>query len=292
MRADGNGCRGPGGPPRRPHPVRGRSRAPRGRRTILIADHGHPWNGVCASVTLRPRAVAAENGCVNFFSSPRQTHSHFLGSVSRPHASRRAEGHVHPTRRGTTCALGHTLTSHSRRRRLAVGALTTAVALGAGLVVAPPAQAATTDIQILATNDFHGRILDDTSNGEAGAAVLAGAVKQLRAAQPEHRLRRGRRPHRRLDVRVVHPARQADDRRTQRGGSRGLGGRQPRARPGLRRPRQPGHGAVRRGDEPVRRGEVAVHRGQPQDEGDRRRRRARHVDQGPRAASRSASSAP
>src|SRR6478735_533108 len=72
----------------------------------------------------------------------------------------------------------------SRRRRLAVGALTTAVALGAGLVVAPPAQAATTDIQILATNDFHGRILDNTSNGEAGAAVLAGAVKQLRAGNP------------------------------------------------------------------------------------------------------------
>jgi 5'-nucleotidase len=71
-----------------------------------------------------------------------------------------------------------------RRRRFAVGALTTAVALGAGLIAAPPAQAATTDIQILATNDFHGRILDNTSNGEAGAAVLAGAVEQLRAGNP------------------------------------------------------------------------------------------------------------
>lgn len=69
-----------------------------------------------------------------------------------------------------------------RRRRLAVGALTTAVALGAGLVAAPPAQAATTDIQILATNDFHGRILDE--GAQAGAAKLAGAVKQLRAANP------------------------------------------------------------------------------------------------------------
>ena len=70
----------------------------------------------------------------------------------------------------------------SRRRRLAVGALTTAVALGAGLVAAPPAQAATTDIQILATNDFHGRILDE--GAQAGAAKLAGAVNQLRGANP------------------------------------------------------------------------------------------------------------
>ncbi len=38
-------------------------------------------------------------------------------------------------------------------------------------------------IQILATNDFHGRINNNTTagNGEAGAAVLSGAVKQLRA---------------------------------------------------------------------------------------------------------------
>jgi len=70
----------------------------------------------------------------------------------------------------------------SRRRRLAVGALTTAVALGAGLVAAPPAQAATIDIQILATNDFHGRILAE--GAQAGAAVLSGAVKQLRAENP------------------------------------------------------------------------------------------------------------
>ncbi|MFC6341970.1 bifunctional metallophosphatase/5'-nucleotidase [Nocardioides hankookensis] len=51
------------------------------------------------------------------------------------------------------------------------------------MFVATPAQAVTpVDINILATNDFHGRI---KSNGvEAGAAVLAGAVKQIRTAQP------------------------------------------------------------------------------------------------------------
>ena len=39
-------------------------------------------------------------------------------------------------------------------------------------------------IQILATNDFHGRIQNDSGSAAAGAAVLAGAVKQLRAANP------------------------------------------------------------------------------------------------------------
>jgi 5'-nucleotidase len=37
-------------------------------------------------------------------------------------------------------------------------------------------------VQVLATNDFHGRI--QANGAEAGAAVLAGAVKQLRDAQP------------------------------------------------------------------------------------------------------------
>lgn len=36
-------------------------------------------------------------------------------------------------------------------------------------------------VQILATNDFHGRILDDPGSAAAGAASLAGAVKELRA---------------------------------------------------------------------------------------------------------------
>ena len=42
----------------------------------------------------------------------------------------------------------------------------------------------TTDIQILATNDFHGRIQNDAASASAGAAVLAGAVKQLREQNP------------------------------------------------------------------------------------------------------------
>ncbi|MCY4726293.1 bifunctional UDP-sugar hydrolase/5'-nucleotidase [Nocardioides sp. STR2] len=63
-----------------------------------------------------------------------------------------------------------------------------------GLLAAPlavvttavPAQAAPVDIQILATNDFHGRLLPNTSNGaqEAGAAQFAGAVKQLESDYP------------------------------------------------------------------------------------------------------------
>lgn len=70
-------------------------------------------------------------------------------------------------------------------RRLAALAAVTIAALGASLAVAAPANAAPRQIQILATNDFHGRILDNASNGEAGAAVLAGAVEQLRAANPD-----------------------------------------------------------------------------------------------------------
>lgn len=40
-------------------------------------------------------------------------------------------------------------------------------------------------VQVLATNDFHGRIPQNAANGEGGAAVLAGAVKQLRAQNPD-----------------------------------------------------------------------------------------------------------
>lgn len=51
-----------------------------------------------------------------------------------------------------------------------------------GLALAPAQAADAVDIQVLATNDFHGRI--QASGSEAGAAVLAGAVQQLRAANP------------------------------------------------------------------------------------------------------------
>jgi 5'-nucleotidase len=40
-------------------------------------------------------------------------------------------------------------------------------------------------VQILATNDFHGRLLDDPGSAAAGAASMAGAVKELRAANPD-----------------------------------------------------------------------------------------------------------
>lgn len=55
------------------------------------------------------------------------------------------------------------------------------------VVTATPAQAAPVDIQILATNDFHGRLLPNTSFGaqEAGAAQLAGAVKELESDYPD-----------------------------------------------------------------------------------------------------------
>ena len=70
------------------------------------------------------------------------------------------------------------------RMRLAAGVVATILAVGAGTLVVPAAHAAPIDVQILATNDFHGRLLNNTTNGEAGAAVLAGAVKQLRASNP------------------------------------------------------------------------------------------------------------
>ncbi len=40
------------------------------------------------------------------------------------------------------------------------------------------------EIQILGTNDFHGRLTNNTRGSEAGAAILSGAVKQLRGENP------------------------------------------------------------------------------------------------------------
>ncbi len=48
---------------------------------------------------------------------------------------------------------------------------------------APIDPTAPVDVQIVGTNDFHGRILNNTNN-EAGAAVLSGAVKQFRGQNP------------------------------------------------------------------------------------------------------------
>ena len=69
--------------------------------------------------------------------------------------------------------------------RLGAAAIgTLAMATGMTLAATTPASAADgdTQVQILGINDFHGRI---QANGqEAGAAVLAGAVGQLRSEQP------------------------------------------------------------------------------------------------------------
>lgn len=73
--------------------------------------------------------------------------------------------------------------SAATRRRLAALAAATITALGVSALAVPAANAAPTEVQILATNDFHGRLLADGANA-AGAAVLSGAVKQLRAANP------------------------------------------------------------------------------------------------------------
>ncbi|GAA5130904.1 hypothetical protein GCM10023339_62130 [Alloalcanivorax gelatiniphagus] len=74
-------------------------------------------------------------------------------------------------------------------RRIALATTVTGL-LAAPLAVvttATPASAAPVDIQILATNDFHGRLQlrgPENRDRDAGAAVLAGAVKQLEAGQP------------------------------------------------------------------------------------------------------------
>ena len=47
-----------------------------------------------------------------------------------------------------------------------------------------PVIAGPVDIQILATNDFHGRIANDPFSAAAGAAAMAGAVKSLRGSNP------------------------------------------------------------------------------------------------------------
>ena len=77
-------------------------------------------------------------------------------------------------------------------RKLALAATLTGLVAAPLAVVATsaPAHAAPVTIQVLATNDFHGRLINEdgtggTTNGvTAGAAILSGAVKQLRAANP------------------------------------------------------------------------------------------------------------
>lgn len=76
--------------------------------------------------------------------------------------------------------------TRNRARSLVASTMVGGLAAAALAVAGPtaPAHAAPVEIQILATNDFHGRLTNNTSNAEAGAAVLAGAVKQLRGENP------------------------------------------------------------------------------------------------------------
>lgn len=69
------------------------------------------------------------------------------------------------------------------RRRLALAAAATVMALGAGAVVAPAAQAADpVMINLVTVNDFHGRI--EASAPAGGIAALAAAVNGVRATNP------------------------------------------------------------------------------------------------------------
>ncbi len=72
-----------------------------------------------------------------------------------------------------------------RTRSLVVGLSLGLVATPLAGVALSPAQAADpVVVTVLATNDFHGRIQKNARNAEAGAAVLAGYVKQARVDNP------------------------------------------------------------------------------------------------------------
>lgn len=78
-----------------------------------------------------------------------------------------------------------TFTNSSRRRLRSLIAGVGLSLAASTMVGVPAAHAATIDVQILATNDFHGRLSPDRG-GVAGAAVMTGAVKQLDADYPGH----------------------------------------------------------------------------------------------------------
>jgi 5'-nucleotidase len=96
------------------------------------------------------------------------------------------------TRLTPTSTKGHFVSASRPGRRIALATTLTGL-LAAPLAVittAAPAHAATVDVQILATNDVHGRLADrptGSNNPEPIeiASVMAGAVKQLTAANPD-----------------------------------------------------------------------------------------------------------
>ena len=95
-----------------------------------------------------------------------------------------------------------------------------------------------------ATNDFHGRLLADGANA-AGAAVLAGAVKELRADNPNTAfVAAGDLIGASTFESFIQNDKPTIEALNEAGLDVSVGG-QPRVRPGLRRPAQPGDGAVR-----------------------------------------------
>lgn len=85
--------------------------------------------------------------------------------------------------RSRSYSRSHPDRSTPTRRRLALGATATVIALGAGALFAPAAQAADPIfINMVTVNDFHGRI--EASAPAGGIAALATAVNQVRATNP------------------------------------------------------------------------------------------------------------
>jgi len=85
---------------------------------------------------------------------------------------------THPERKATLVPASRT----GRRIALATSLTGLVAAPLAVVTAAAPAHAAPVEIQILGTNDFHGRLLPN--GAEAGAAQFAGAVEQLRSENP------------------------------------------------------------------------------------------------------------
>ncbi len=78
-----------------------------------------------------------------------------------------------------------TLMTTQRRALVVVAALAVMMTWMAGPARAADPDPGSTTVQILGINDFHGRILPDAYSGNAGAAVLAGAVDTLETTHPD-----------------------------------------------------------------------------------------------------------
>lgn len=76
------------------------------------------------------------------------------------------------------------LLKNTRSRALTVATLAAVLATLAAPASADEHAPSSTTVQVLGINDFHGRILPDSFSGNAGAAVLAGAVDALETQYP------------------------------------------------------------------------------------------------------------